>query len=309
MATAAPSDATFELLYNGLDFLVSAVDYLRGRPTACDMKYGVLHISAGVALILKERLRREDPRLLFADEAKFSAAAYEAGTFRSIGIEDAIKKLKALGVHVPRSVTAALSALGDERNRLEHFGAAISIEELSAVTASALSFVIDFVREHLGKLDSRQAGLLHDLQDGLPEFSAFVDQRMVDIAPRLGAATATRVCPSCSAEALMLGDEYAECAFCTRKHDPSDAADEYISSVLGVSQRDVIRGADWPRHQCPECEADALVREGDGDVCFHCGTEFALGSLQQCSSCTNLYPSDLETAVCDDCFRASIHDD
>jgi hypothetical protein len=150
------TEATFGLLENGLDFLASALDRLRGEPTPRDMKYGVLHLLAGVGLILKEPLRRYDPKLVFEDPSQFSQAAYDAGAFKSVGIDECMKRLK-IGVKVPR---AAIRALRGERNRLEHSGATISVEELSAVTASVLSFVVDFVRYQIGQITKSEVALV-----------------------------------------------------------------------------------------------------------------------------------------------------
>lgn len=43
----------FGVLENGLDFLLSSLDYLSGDPKEKDLKYAVLHLSAGVELVLK----------------------------------------------------------------------------------------------------------------------------------------------------------------------------------------------------------------------------------------------------------------
>ncbi len=132
-------DATFGLLYNALDFLVSALEHLQGDPSARKVKYGVLHLSAGVALLLKEPLRRRDPKLLFHNADKFSEAAYTAGNFQSVGVDECIKRLDQIGVPVPLTARTAIQALKRERNRLEHLGARIAVRELSAITASVLS--------------------------------------------------------------------------------------------------------------------------------------------------------------------------
>lgn len=56
---ANTKDIHFELLENGLDFLLSGIEYLARGKEKRDIKYGVLHTVSGVELILKERLRRE----------------------------------------------------------------------------------------------------------------------------------------------------------------------------------------------------------------------------------------------------------
>ena len=58
---------SFSLLENGLDFVLSAVEHLGGNPSKRELKYAVLHLYSGAVLILKERLLREDWKLLFAN--------------------------------------------------------------------------------------------------------------------------------------------------------------------------------------------------------------------------------------------------
>ena len=55
----------YTLLENGLDFISSALKHLKNQPTKRELKYAVLHLSAGIELILKERLKREHWSLVF----------------------------------------------------------------------------------------------------------------------------------------------------------------------------------------------------------------------------------------------------
>lgn len=63
---------TFGLLENGLDFVKSAVNYLVGYREKSDLKYGILHLSAGIELILKYRLSKEHWSLVFQNFDKVS---------------------------------------------------------------------------------------------------------------------------------------------------------------------------------------------------------------------------------------------
>lgn len=58
VASTETRDLAFDLLENGLDFVVEALERLTKRSVQDrDLKYGVLHLGAGIELVLKERLR------------------------------------------------------------------------------------------------------------------------------------------------------------------------------------------------------------------------------------------------------------
>jgi hypothetical protein len=70
VATQAEKRVEYALLENGLDFVLSALEHVGSKPDRRQLKYAVLHLYAGVALVLKERLRQEDWRLLFEKQEK-----------------------------------------------------------------------------------------------------------------------------------------------------------------------------------------------------------------------------------------------
>jgi hypothetical protein len=59
-------ELAFSPLENGLDYLQSVVDGLAGDPTKRDLKYAVLHLSAGIEVLAKYRLHREHWTLVSA---------------------------------------------------------------------------------------------------------------------------------------------------------------------------------------------------------------------------------------------------
>lgn len=297
-------------MLNGLDFLVSALAHLQGDPSPRDMKYGVLHLSAGAALVLKERLRRQEPRLIFENEADFSEAAFRSGDFRSVKLPECIKRLKNIGVEVPAKARVSMAVLAKDRNRLEHFGARISVEALSATTASLLSFMLDFVAEQLeDEIGDDEAALLETIRADLPKFGLLVQQRLQEKEAKLSGPGTLRTCPTCTLTTLILGDAQVECAFCNRTWEPEIAADEYISAVLRFGLYRPQRGDVWPRFQCPDCDNEALVMEEDGYVCFQCGEEYGFGDLTECISCGNLFSTESEMAVCQECYLNALNKD
>jgi hypothetical protein len=91
-------ELAFSPLENGLDYLQSVVDGLAGDPTKRDLKYAVLHLSAGIEVLAKYRLHREHWTLVLSkpDDPKINLAAFERGDFQSISGETALTRLRNL---------------------------------------------------------------------------------------------------------------------------------------------------------------------------------------------------------------------
>lgn len=276
------------------------------------MKYAVLNLAAGIELVLKERLRRENWKLLFADPEKVSERAYKRGAFKSVGLESAIERLASeCDVSFEEARERRLKAIRDKRNRIQHFSMVDSASAIIATTAKALDVVIDFIREELanGKTDAEEE-LIRRIRRKLSELEEFVTVREKSIQPKLKDAYAVLPCPSCQQEALAV-DDGDECLFCGYKATGDEAASDYVTDVLGVTWRDLKKGADWPVVICPSCNWDSCVETGsdgsDAYLCFHCGERWAMGELRECGRCGRWIDSDENDAgVCDSCIEEQV---
>jgi hypothetical protein len=207
---------SFPLLENGLDFLASTVEHLSGEPTQRDLKYALLHLASGVELVLKERLRRNDPAQLYQRPETFDAADFAAGNFRSANAADTVKRLVDLGVAISDAERTQLHLLRDKRNRVEHFGLDDSAEAVSAMTARTLGFALDFIAAELdpASLSSEAADELQGIREALPKLQAFVADRWKRIADDVWSeTTAVVACVACGEEASVL-DDGPRCRFC-----------------------------------------------------------------------------------------------
>jgi hypothetical protein len=83
-----PRVLEYSLLENGLDFMVSGVREVSGAHDQRRLKYGVLHLGAGIELVLKEKLRRFDWKLLFRYPKRIDQQKYLSGDFVSVGLEE-----------------------------------------------------------------------------------------------------------------------------------------------------------------------------------------------------------------------------
>ncbi len=286
--------------------------WLQLRPHA--LKRAVTELAGGVELVLKERLRRHDWRQLFDDVAVANEGDLRRGDFIS-PTSDEVLRLRDAGVVLANRKRKRIDALRRRRNRIEHFALIDTEEAIRASTAGCLSIVVDFVTDEIGlaALSPRERELFDEVREALPRLEAYVATRQQDIASALAEATASATivtCASCEEETLVI-DAGAKCLFCRYEADPAEAADDYISEILGLSEYvEVTQGGEWPRHTCPECDAEALIDTGgDGDarhICFSCGTTWDDGAIERCARCGEPLEVDGELSVCNGCLASLI---
>jgi len=322
----------FPPLMNGVDYLHDAVHRLGATPSPSDLKYAVLHLHAGVEVLLKYRLICEDWRLILDvedDRDEVTEEDYENGRFRSIGVGEALKRLQTLdGITFTRGQKNAAAALDRFRNQLQHHGLTITAEAVEAQAAKVLGFILDFIDAHLTPAihptDAEEellAEAMPDIRSALGSIVALVDQRMQRLQPLLDQVSAAW-CPDCGKPTVLLESESVaqfhgpehdrpRCAFCTKRWSSrKDYVEDFAGSRLGLSHYEAVKeGADPPTEPCPECGADMVVwfnlttgERGPNPSarCFFCESEFN----DQCPRCgvpvNN--PTDDEDVLCLGCF-------
>lgn len=249
------------LLSNGLDFINCGLNELKEYEEDSDnvrIKYAVLHIHAGVELLLKERLRREHWSLVFDNEP--SKAKYESGDFQSVGMTKCIDRLKTIcDVPLSSREERRFKELREARNTIEHFNASYNVKALNAKIADALSSMIDFINTHLDPDDFQESDqdLFDEIKQSLSELTLYINQRMNDIRQRLAEiGSEVLTCPVCNQRAATFSEDL-NCLFCGHKHP---GLRQEISSATTV-----VVG-------CPKCKQEAAVT-GDGLQCLFCGYE------------------------------------
>jgi len=169
---------------------------------------------------LKERLRRKDWRLVVVNPAKTTEQAYQAGEFKSVGLDGALKRLESsCGVHLTKESQDMLANFKKKRNKVEHFGIVDTSTAITGAAAETLGILLDFIAEELDPetLGAEDAALSEEIRARTGEFKAFVDHRMAEIDGDLDRAHSLTTCPSCLQDALVLGDIRPACLFC-RNH-------------------------------------------------------------------------------------------
>ncbi|MFB9580040.1 hypothetical protein [Streptomyces goshikiensis] len=318
------SDPYFPPVANGLDYLVSVVELLghdEGTASARDLKYAVLHLAAGAEVLLKARLHMEHWSLVFTDPGAATRKALEDGTLSSCTPGQTRKRLENIvGIQFASREEQALKDLASSRNALQHWGLIgdrASAAVVTSTTATVLNFLVSFVDTHLlPKLKESERSAaereMEHVRDGLHYIEEYVQERMKDLAPRLGPVRRTTVqCPLCGQWALVvpgfeggpgaggIGDTYnVECLFCTASLNAVEAAHEYNATIVGRSMG--AEEYDGPEgiYTCPLCPHHLLVRgvftaadrDRAVDFCFGCATGF--DSMQECQRCGAVQPAE-----------------
>lgn len=306
------------LLENGIDFLLSALDYIERTKSKTDLKYAVLHLCAGTELVLKERLRKEHWSLLFENINKASIPDFESGNFTSVSFKTCIDRLEGI-CNIPFSDNDKRSFfnLRDKRNRLEHFGIVDSVEALKVASAKVLSTLLSFISHQLSPddLSPTESKLLRKLRGKLSIFTEFVEKRLKNINRDIKKAKEGSIvvhCPACYQESFVLGVR-PPCLFCGYSAGPEVAAREWIESILGLTYESMIKeGGDFPLFACPECGKETVVDIGlRGNqiehfqyVCFYCCQGWERSNMNECMRCGNLYITrDDDYDICKDCIE------
>ena len=111
MQKAAPKVLKLNLFENGVDFIRSAIEdyFLKDTAKPAAFKYAVLHMYAGVLLLLKERIRREAPLLVFKANKK------------TLNFSEIQSMLPSAGVTLKAIDLKMLKKFQERRNVLEHY--------------------------------------------------------------------------------------------------------------------------------------------------------------------------------------------
>ena len=222
MSNAESSNLKLELslLNNGLDFILKGIDELfdddyvmREYSSAVDIgtssyKYGVLNLFSGFFLLLKERLYRHVPELIFKGNLKDIRNKRSSGKFpNTVALDEALEKLK-IG---PRFVFSErdvklIRYVQDVRNKFEHYTISADKYELWSNLSKFLELIDKFLveelhisienspealelQEKIHKIDSvwertqkeRRSQFDLEIQDRIEEFNTSKDRDMQEL--------------------------------------------------------------------------------------------------------------------------------
>jgi hypothetical protein len=211
---------TCNLVQNALDYLLLAGEQA-GQDTPRMLKHAVATLADGLELLLKSRLEIDDWKLLFADEGEASQEKYEQGSFKSVTVDEAVKRLKKrCSVNLPARHKKLLGRLRDMRNRIRHFTVTTTRAAALSLIVRSYSFAIDFVADQIEPHRHADVGRELDLlRTLLGKYDEFVKGRLEEIRPSLEEPTYCPLieCMACLQRTLVVDCGTAQCWFCSSR--------------------------------------------------------------------------------------------
>jgi hypothetical protein len=239
-----------DLFDNAIDSLdVGIRTYLYGDyPTA--PKHAIRHVFHAMELLLKERLFREHPLLIYKELNK--RISEDSPT---VGLEETLARFNNLKIELSAADVETLRDLQRRRNRIEHHKF-IADERHRYVLGKALRFIFYFMQDHLGT--SLEKEIDEEIYPSIREAILSYEEMLADAkkeAAKLvpgggpkdpGATPVLVLCPECDNETLVIGCEKGNyCFFCACEVDvePCPRCGQYVFA------RELVDGI-----VCSDCE-------------------------------------------------------
>jgi len=170
----------FDLLQNGLDSIDRAIELIAWKDEVNDakrLKQSILAVSHGIEQILKERLRRVHPSLIWDDVDKFPSLSA-----RTVTVDIALSRLiKIGGLEQLLEEFDLIRALRDTRNAIEHYSWITTKAEADRIVGQALGFALHFIKNELQidlfGYEARRDDTFSELLNSNPEFSKAFNMR------------------------------------------------------------------------------------------------------------------------------------
>ena len=265
------NNISLNLLENAMDFIIRGLDELYeldddtyeyeryilpiSKPQK-DYKYGILHLFSGFLLLLKEKLWRYSPELIFTTEPK------------TVNYTEAKKRLR--GIEPPVIFTSSdlcvIDKIQDYRNCFEHYKVSnLDLSELNEVIISFIDVIYRFLVEHL-EIDIVSSSFNTDPKTIVKIMSIEVIY--------------THMTEKRKSDLIALGNEKVETFKTVRKRIL-----EKLNEENEIYYDETCEG-DYAFGDCPKCnESTLIIRDEEfKGVCFNKKC-YSFIPLKNCSKC------------------------
>ena len=170
----------FSLLNNATDSITQAIALIAWKDEPDDarrLKQAVVAIAHGIELLLKERLRRVHPVLIWENVDKFPNL-----NARTVTVDAAMKRLVRIGgLNLLSDDTELITSLRDTRNAIEHYTWTTTKAEADRIVGQALEFALHFSKTELDYdffgFGSHKDGTFEDLMESNSHFANALHER------------------------------------------------------------------------------------------------------------------------------------
>lgn len=291
---------SLNLLENGLDFIIRGLDELYvydseerfiipvSKPQK-DYKYGILHLFAGFLLLLKEKLSRDTPILIYSDFPenieKLNQQLNQGNRPSTVDLKEALRRLKELDnienrVNFTDADISVIKEIQKYRNTFEHYKIeSVETLELKNLLISFIDLIDRFLNEHLQ-----------------------INITSLDLSPEIG----LKIQSIKSIYDRMVKE--SEIAIKVRGKEKVKEFKKVRRSVLrNLQEKNEIYFNDTNEdynifHTCPKCHEETLIFEGEfAGVCTNkkCYEYTPLTNCDKCGAITIGY--DWEETWCEYC--------
>lgn len=285
------SDITLELnlLDNGVDFILKGIDelfdeehVLQGYSTAIDItidryKYGVIHLFSGFLLLLKERLSRHLPELIFKGKINDIKQKMSSGkTPNTIDLDEALERLEiAPKVVFCKEELETIRSIQEIRNQFEHYKVSINKHYLWKNISIFLDLIDKFLVQEL-RINIETSSESSELQQKIHTIDSVwkrVDRRRKQ---------------EWKDDAEIRYEEFQ----LNRKQIIEALETEYLAS----------QGTEDPFTTCPDCYEDTLISYGEYEgICSNPDCN-SINPVKTCNRCGALMPGfSWDFGFCDYC--------
>jgi hypothetical protein len=217
----------FDLLRNAVDSIDRAIELMAWEDAlenAKRLKQAVLAISHGVELLLKERLRRVHPVLIWENVDKFPSLSA-----RTVTVDSALSRLKKIGgLSFSQTDSDLIESLRNTRNAIEHYAWSTTKREADLIVGRALGFAVHFAKAELGYeffgYSTRKDDTVMQLLERHPEISKAFSSRYEQHAT--GDDSPSIVCDFC--RGLTVKTSTGACQLCGHWNRIYDDGDDPI---------------------------------------------------------------------------------
>lgn len=302
------------LFENALDFISSSLNSILNNESDSAIKYSILHLHAGVELILKKLLMDEHWSLIFQNVDKADKKQLDTGDFISVSSKTAIDRLNNIcGISLDKRALESLEDLRKKRNIIEHYAFHSNEVALKSIVSEVLIVVLNLVEEYIShdKIKGLAKENLQDIREKSLKFKEFTEKKIQSLQPKLGKLGKEfeiLTCPNCFQETFVL-DENFECLFCKYSDSPEKVVSLYIENVLKISRfYEESEGGYFPLEDCPDCENHTLLIRDNNSICFSCLRKWDNRTLDNCSRCNRLFVGgEEEGSLCKQCWSDVIN--
>lgn len=289
---SGPSDPFESLTRSALDFLTQAARGLKSQP-----KYAVINLATAIELFLKARLVREHWALVVSKPEKASRASFESGSFHSVGLTEAIERLRNIvGVTFPRNEEVSFRDLRDHRNKLVHFYHEGYLEkpqvsvlsEIAAEQCRAWFLLRRLLEVHWSPVFEAYGKDFASVQRLIEKNREFLEGKYRALKPEIEADA-------------KAGAKYENCGSCG---NPSARVDVWIEPIVESACAVCNRSNKYISAECPVCSEAIRIEDVGEGKCKSCGHSTDLAWVVEQYGPPEDPKEDPETGYCSWCENA-----